>query len=108
MPLFITVNGPAGPTSFIAENLSASNALDGHLVATGITGYPVTLPGGRVFMPNLWSFRASDIISYMAGQYEDVGPMDMIAAVQAAESQVEPAPAAEVEPVAAKTKKRSR
>ena len=106
MPLFITVNGPAGPTSFTAENLSASSALDGHLVATGITGYPVTLPGGRVFMPNLWSFRASDIISYMAGQYEDVGPMDMIAAVQAAEAQAESAP--DSEPEVPKTKRKAR
>lgn len=86
MPLFITVNGPAGPTSFTAESLSGNAALDGHLLATGITGYPVTLPGGRVFLPNVWSFRPSDLISYMAGQYEDTGPLDMFAAVEQAEA----------------------
>ena len=106
MALFITVNGPVGKASFTAESLAADTALPGHLVATGITDFPVSLPSGRVFLPNVWSFKAADLISYMAGQYEDTGPMDMIAALQAAEAQVEAAPPSEPEP--AKTKRKSR
>lgn len=90
MPLFITVNGPTGQTSFTAENLTADNALPGYLVATGISNFPVSLPGGRVFLPSLWSFKVADLVSYMAGQYEDTGPMDMIAAVEAAEAAAAP------------------
>lgn len=109
MPLFITVNGPAGPTSFTAESLSGNAALDGHLLATGITGYPVTLPGGRVFLPNVWSFRPSDLISYMAGQYEDTGPLDMIAAVEQAEAgATEGVAAAETATAEPKAKRKSR
>lgn len=109
MPLFITVNGPAGPTSFTAESLSGNAALDGHLLATGITGYPVTLPGGRVFLPNVWSFRPSDLISYMAGQYEDTGPMDIISAFEQAEAGIaEDAVVAETAAAEPKAKRKSR
>ena len=74
MPIFVTVNGPLGVTSFIADSLKNDAGVPGNLTAANITGLPVSLPNGRVFLPSMWSFRASDLTSYMVGEYADAAP----------------------------------
>ena len=74
MPIFVTVNGPLGVTSFIAENLKNDPGVPGNLSATNITDLPVSLPNGRVFLPTMWSFRGSDLVSFMVGEYADAAP----------------------------------
>lgn len=74
MPIFVTVNGPLGVTSFIAENLKNDSGVPGNLAATNITDLPVSLPNGRVFLPTMWSFRGSDLVSFMVGEYADAPP----------------------------------
>lgn len=75
MPIFVTVNGPLGVTSFIAENLKNDSGVPGNLAATNITDLPVSLPNGRVFLPTMWSFRGSDLVSFMVGEYADAPPL---------------------------------
>ena len=118
MPIFVTVNGPLGVTSFIAENLKNDPGVPGNLAATNMTDLPVSLPNGRVFLPTMWSFRGSDLVSFMVGEYADAPPpiFDMLAGMAEAAAPVaeEPSPApaereeAAVEPKpAAPARKRS-
>jgi hypothetical protein len=118
MPIFVTVNGPLGVTSFIAENLKTDSGVPGNLTATSITDLPVSLPNGRVFLPTMWSFRGSDLVSYMVGEYADAPPpiFEMLAGMAEAAAPVseerpltppESDPASEPTPVAP-ARKRSR
>ena len=96
MPIFITVNGPLGVTSFLADSLKNDAGVPGTLTAANITDLPVSLPNGRVFLPTMWSFRASDLTSYMVGEYADATPPifemlgGMAEATARAEEEVQP------------------
>jgi hypothetical protein len=93
MPIFITITGPLGVTSFMADSLKNDPGVPGNLLAANISDLPVSLPNGRVFLPSVWSFRASDLMSYMVGEYADATPpiFDMLAGMAEATGQVEEA-----------------
>ena len=94
----VTVTTMNGPVLFHARTLEADKGLPGHLVASGITNFPVKLADKSTFMTNIFSFRASDLDSYMVGLLAEEGPQDVLVAPVAPP---EPPPAAE--PVAQPT-----
>lgn len=95
MPIFVTVNGPLGSVSFAADGLGNDPGVPGNLMATNISECPVTLPSGRVFVPKAWSFRGTDLLSYMIGDYADAPSGIFSMAAGMAEAAAATAPSAE-------------
>jgi hypothetical protein len=91
--LFVTIaDGPNGRVSFLAQKLTSDATIPGNVVAAGIEDLVVNLPNGKVLRPTVWSFRLSDLISFMAGSYESE-PLATLAMVGSqAQAPVDPQP----------------
>jgi hypothetical protein len=74
----VTVSTVNGPVLFHAKSLEEDKGIKGNLIAIGITDFPVRWGENRTFMTNVFSFRASDLISYMVGHFLDDGPQDIL------------------------------
>ena len=88
MPIFLTIKNAAGTkSSMLTASLSGDQTFPGNLLATGITCFYAELPDGKRLRVDAWSVRATELDSYMVGEFDD-GLFSMLGDVAAAQTAV--------------------